>query len=131
MHLRHLRHLDLLVLSVILSTPAGPLFLSLRGTPIDDDSFVDVDSIGEGDNALLCLTNDTNCCSGTETGGAALGNWFFSSGTAVASGDFFRNRGQSVVRLNRRNSPTERGRFRCEIVNQMGTTDTIDVNICE
>ena len=29
---------------------------------------------------------------------------------------FYRNRGPSIVRLNRRGSPSERGSFRCEVL---------------
>ena len=103
--------------------------MSLKETPIDNDSFVDVDDIGEGDTALLCHTNDTDCCTNAQTGtDVALGKWFFPGGTNVPSSgsNFFRNRGQSVVRLNRRNNPSERGRFICELLG-----DTIYVNICE
>ena len=85
-------------------------------------------------NALLCLTNDTNCCGGDNK----MGDWIFPDGTYVGShtsnlvdgllrGSFFlRNRDQSVVRLYGHNNPSERGRFRCELLNS-----TIYVNICE
>ena len=109
------------------------IFLSLRGTPIDNDSFVDVDDIGNADNALLCLTNATNCCSAQTGGGVALGNWWFPDGTSLptiaslgGSTSFSRNRGQSVVRLHRQNNPPERGRFMCGL-----PWDIIYVNICE
>ena len=102
--------------------------MSLRETPVDYDGFVDVDDIGIDGTALLCLTNATNCCGSTQTGGAALGNWFFPNGLGVPSSGtgFYRNRGQSIVRLHRQISSQERGRFRCELL-----MDTIYVNICE
>ena len=106
--------------------------MSLRGTPIDNDCFVNAGDIGIDMYALLCLTNATDCCAGSNR----MGDWYFPDGTIVGTfydngynvnNDFFsRNRGQSVVRLNRYNSPSERGRFRCELLN-----DTIYVNICE
>ena len=108
--------------------------MSLRGTPINNDGFVDANDTGSDNdvNALLCLTNATDCCGGDNR----TGDWFFSNGSIVGSftdngrnvsNDFFsRNRGQSVVRLNRYNNPSERGRFRCELLG-----DTIYVNICE
>ena len=86
------------------------------------------------DNALLCRTNETDCCGGENR----TGEWYLPNGTVVGSfgdnggnikNDFFsRNRGQSVVRLNQYNSPSERGRFSCELLG-----DTIYVNIisCE
>ena len=112
------------------------LFLSIRGTPIDADSFVDVDDIGDSgnpDNLLLCLTNATNCCGGDQE--TVSGAWFFPDGTilpttgSVAHGSgtgFGRERGLSVARLVRFNTPPERGRFRCDLLD-----DTIYVNICE
>ena len=109
--------------------------MSHSGTPIDDDGFVNVVDVGNGaneDDILLCLTNDTNCCGGSYR----TGDWFFPNGTIVDSfgdnggnnrNDFFsRSRDQSVVHLNRYNNPSERGRFRCELLG-----DTIYVNICE
>ena len=108
------------------------LFLSLRGIPVDNDGFVNAGDIGVGEDALLCLTNATNCCGGSNR----MGDWYFPNGTVVASfGDnggsihnnfFSRNRSESVVRLNRYNNPSERGRFRCMLPN-----DFIYVNICE
>ena len=114
------------------------LFLSLKGTPINDDGFVNAGDIDANDDGLLCLTNTTNCCNAALSPGDAEGDWNFPSGTPVDSytinnnaggTDFFyRSRGQSVVRLNRRRStsPSERGRFSCELLG-----DTIYVNICE
>ena len=111
--------------------------MSLRGTPIDDDGFVNAGDIDSNDDGLLCLTNATDCCTGAlSPGTSSEGYWIFPSGTPVDSFStnsnaggtdfFFRNRGQSVVRLSRFNSPSERGRFRCELLG-----DTIYVNICE
>ena len=109
--------------------------MSLRGTPINNDSFVspsDLGGLAMDNDSLLCLTNATDCCGGDNR----TGDWFFPNGTLVGSftdnggdisKDFFaRNRDQSVVRLYRRNGPSERGRFRCELLN-----NTIYVNICE
>ena len=107
--------------------------MSLKETPIDADGFVDVNDIGIEDDALLCLTNDTNCCTGDQTGGAPVGIWRFPNGMGVPTlsslgrgTGFGRDRGQSVVRLHRQNNPSERGRFRCELLG-----DTIYVNVCE
>ena len=109
--------------------------MSLKGTPIDDDGFVTASDIGVSNDGLLCLTDETNCCGNSEPG-PVIGDWYFPNGTRVddfnnnggsINNDFFsRNRGPSVVRLHRFNSPSERGRFRCELLG-----DTIYVNICE
>ena len=59
------------------------LFLSHRGTPINNDSFVSVgDNSNYNDvNALLCLTNATDCCGGPYR----VGEWYFPNGTVVDS----------------------------------------------
>ena len=110
------------------------LFLSLRGTPIDNDGFVDADDIGGLSNALLCLTNNTNCCGPGDPN--VTGEWYFPNGVVTESITsntqagrihfYFRNRGPSVVRLNRNNYPTKRGRFHCELLGS-----AIHANICE
>ena len=109
--------------------------MSLKETPIDDDGFVDASDIGNNKDvdALLCLTNATDCCASAQ--GGAKGDWIFPNGNTVGSfsslnthsDNFFsRNRDQSVVRLNRFYNASERGRFSCELLN-----DTIYINICE
>ena len=106
----------------------------LNGALIDNDSYVDVDDIGVGDTALLCHTDKDDCC---HLEGSRSGEWYFPSGAQVlvegiANANrsyFFRNRDQSVVRLNRINNPPERGQFRCEIPNTGGEMQTIHVNI--
>ena len=46
-----------------------------------------LEDIGEGDDPLLCKTNQTVCCRRPYTGemGSALGNWFFPNGTRFPS----------------------------------------------
>ena len=113
--------------------------MSLGGTPIDNDGFVNAMDIGIGggtssgtqDNGLLCITDNTRCCRSGD--GNATGEWFFPNGGKVKTeGDisrtanFYRNRGMSIVRLNQEDSTTERGRFRCDLLGS-----TIYANICE
>ena len=116
--------------------------MSLRGTPIDDDGFVNFDDIGtnggvDGDAALLCLTNSTNCCGPGDP--TTTGDWYFPNGespvgdlTSNTQGQagrndyYYRNRGPSVVRLNRNNNPSEKGRFRCDLLGS-----TMYANICK
>ena len=79
-----------------------------------------LEDIGEGDDALLCITNLTACCRPPYTGetGPTVGDWYFPNGTRVpGSGawwDFHRTRGQMVVLLHRRKGGVE-GIYRCEI----------------
>ena len=93
-----------------------------------------LEDIGEGDNALLCLTNQTACCQHPYTSG----NWYFPNGTRVPSikvnytsgeqWDFYRTRGQMVVSMNRRRGGVE-GIYRCEIPDAMNVTQTIYIGV--
>ena len=94
---------------------------------------MDVDDIGrENENALLCHTNKSGCCNVDLN---HEGEWYSPNMSPVASqieaghNDLFRNRGPSVVRLVRVGTPTERGRFYCEVPNASGVIQTIYVNI--
>ena len=106
----------------------------LRGISYQNNSIVMLEDIGEGDDALLCLTNYTDCCQGYDTGEmvGALGNWYFPNGTKVPyeavnriSGekwDFYRDRGRIVVRMHRRRGG---GIYHCVIPDAMNVTQTI------
>ena len=99
-----------------------------------NNSIVTVDEIAENDSALLCYTNNRTCCK--INGLTGIGEWYFPNETMVSfgshdkGGDFYRNRGPSVVRLNRRNNammPT--GVFRCEIPDASGTNQSIYIGV--
>ena len=108
--------------------------LVLRGIPYQNNSIVTLEDIGEGRNALFCITNQTACCRTPYTGinGSALGNWFFPNGTRVpGSGrrwDFYRTRGQMVVRLNHKGGGAE-GIYHCEIPDTMKVIQTIYIGV--
>ena len=93
-----------------------------------------LEDIGEGDDALLCISNQTACCQAPYTGvmGPALGNWFFPNGSRVpsgkANGDFYRNRGQMVVPMHRRRGGVD-GIYCCEIRDAMNVTQTIYIGV--
>ena len=99
-----------------------------------NNSIVTVDDIAENDSALLCYTNNRTCCK--TYGQTGIGEWYFPNGKMVSfgsynrGGDLYRNRGPSVVRLNRRNNammPT--GVFRCEIPDASGTNQNIYIGV--
>ena len=84
-----------------------------------------LEDIGENDTALLCETNFTACCwrPATDINWLVSGNWFFPNKTEVPNvvnetidliWDFYRDRDQSVVRMNRRRGGVE-GIYHCEI----------------
>ena len=92
-----------------------------------------LENIGEGDDALLCITNQTACCRPPYTGERdAIGNWFFPNGTGVSGSsnqsDFHKTRGQMVVRLHRRRGGGE-GIYRCEIPDAMNVIQTIYIGV--
>ena len=89
----------------------------LNGEILANNSVVDLDNIGEDGNALLCKTDLVNCCA---TRPDRFGEFYYPNGSQVPINirgeGFYRNRGNQVIRLNRREgvkSPT--GMFRCEI----------------
>ena len=92
-----------------------------------------LENIGEGDSSLLCVTNRDGCCSSQE--GGAAGEWHFPNngstvGTNNGGGSFYRNRGPSVVRLNRRhNAMSPTGVFRCEIPDTSNNNQTVYVGV--
>ena len=105
-----------------LSSGAGARF-SLRGTTYQNNSLVALEDIGDNDTlALLCMTDLAACCR-TPHSTAPLGNWFFPNGTGVPNSyidgqglmwNFYRNRGQTVVRMIRRRGGVN-GIYHCEI----------------
>jgi len=106
----------------------------LNGTTYQNNSIVTLEDIGEGSDALLCITNLTACCQPPYTGvmGPALGNWFFPNGSRVPSGvsewGFFRARGQMMVHLNRRRGGEE-GIYCCKIPDAMNVNQTIYIGV--
>ena len=93
-----------------------------------------LENIGEGRDALLCITNQSACCRPPYTGemGTVLGNWYFPNGTVVFSigvhSDIYRTRGQMVVLLHRRRGGEE-GIYRCVIPDAMNVIQTIYIGV--
>ena len=109
------------------------MYFELKGERCDNNSIVNILTIGEGDDALLCKTNKQDCC-GTVPN--RFGEFFFPNGVRVpiriAGSGLYRNRGNQVIRLNRRegvSSPT--GRYSCEIPDADGVINKIFINISE
>ena len=111
---------------------------------IANDGYVNAGDLGDFSNGpyLLCHTDNVDCCSRREVPGReVLGEWYLPNGTAVGSygynqyirgrNFFARHRGQSIVHLSRDGTPSERGRFHCEIPNADGVNKTVYANICK
>ena len=90
-----------------------------------------LEDIGEKNASLLCMTNVTACCQQSQTG-SVLGNWLFPNETRVPSSgekwDFYRARGQSVVRLDRRRGGVD-GIYHCEIPDLMNVIQIMYIGV--
>ena len=111
----------------------GGIKFKLRGTTYQNNNLVILEDIGEWDDALLCMTDNRNCCAYAQSpGGVVLGDWYYPNGTRVVNRglqwNFYRNRDQSVVRLNRRRGGVN-GIYRCEIPDQSGNTQSLHVGV--
>ena len=117
--------------TVVSLLPSGTVSFWLKGTTYQNNSLVSLEDIGEGDDALQCLTNLTACCWLPYTR-SALGNWFYSNGTRVPSSgrrwDFHRTRGHMRVRLQRRRGGEE-GVYSSVIPDAMNVTQTIYIGV--
>ena len=94
-----------------------------------------LENIGEGDDALICMTELTACCRPPYTSGmgkTAVGNWFFPNGTRLPSSgvqwDFHRMRDLMEVSLHRRRGGEE-GIYRCMIPDTMNVNQTIYIGV--
>ena len=122
--------------------------LSLRGVTIHNNSRVEVKDIGRDTDqeALLCHTDNTNCCGTEQTmGGRVKGEWYYPNGRRILSineipdnysqyesnlsSNFLTNRFQSVIRLYHGGNPSEEGRFCCEIPDHKEMNQTLCVTI--
>ena len=113
--------------SILSFAGTGDVRFSLKGTTYQNNSIVNLEDIGGGDDALLCKTNLTACCKPSATG-----SWFFPNATIVHSKsalwDIYRNRGKMVVRLNRIRGG-EDGIYHCEIPDSVNVTQTIYIGV--
>ena len=118
----------------IISFPgAGDVWFSLSGTTYQNNSCVPLEDIGEGDDALFCMTNFNACCRPLYTGtGSALGNWYFPNGSVVSSSgkmwDIYRTRGQMVVSVNRRRGGVA-GIYHCVIPDSTNVNQSIYIGV--
>ena len=102
---------------------AGDVWFSHRGTTYQNNSIVTMENIGEGNDALLCMTNLTS------VNGSVRGDWYFPNGTTVFSTQEIPKTGrQMVVRLYRRRGGEE-GIYHCEIAESMNVNQTIYIGV--
>ena len=109
----------------------GNVNFSLNGTTYQNNSIVTLEDIGEGDDALFCVTDQITCCQHTDAG-SVIGNWFFPNGTRVRSQEmqwgFHRARRWSVVVLQRRRGGVN-GIYHCEIPDAIGIIQMVYIGV--
>ena len=110
--------------------------LASSGESIPINGAIDINRIGDGftgEGALVCHTDDySTCCRGVDNppNGVGRGEWYLPGETVAippptdTGANFYRSRGTSVLRLNRRNinppTTTPTGVYRCEIPTTSG-----------
>jgi hypothetical protein len=105
----------------------------LNGSLFNNNSIMLLSDVGEGRNALHCLTERPTCC-GVPTGGANRGIWRYPGGInnvgEVTSADIYFTRGFSSLLLNRRSSavgPT--GVYTCLIPDARNVLRTLSIGL--
>ena len=123
-----------MIYSFIYSCNTAGLGFNLKGELYSNNSIVNITDIGSDTNALYCFTNRSGCCRGSD--GGANGEWFFPDGSQIDENgiistlDFSRNRGPSVVLLNRRNNAMEpTGFYRCEVLDALNVLQSIHIGL--
>ena len=111
----------------------GEVEFTFKAVTLSNNSLVAVEDIGEGGDALRCMTDNTSCCRHTDAiSQQVLGNWYFPNGTRVPSSghqwDFHRTRGHMVVRLHRRRGG-ENGVYRCVVPDRQGNNQEIYIGV--
>ena len=111
-------------------SPIG-VYFELNGVMYMNNSAAPLSEVGEREKALLCKTNKEDCC-GTPPN--RFGEFYYPSDNKVPIAKeqqgFYRNRGEKVIRLNRRDgtiSPT--GKYRCEIPDASGTIQNLHITL--
>ena len=93
---------------------------------------VSLTDIGEGYNALHCLTDLTTCCRASDTGTEGMGQWVLSNGFVLlgSSTGFYRRRGPSAVLLNRRTGAVgHTGLYICQVPDGSGMERTLYIGV--
>ena len=107
------------------------VYFENNGKVYTNNSVISISDVGEGEQALLCWTNWVECCGFPPN---RQGEFYYPNGIQVPISKrlhgFYRNRGEQVIRLNRRegvNSPS--GKYRCEIPDADGVMHNIYITL--
>ena len=98
------------------------LTLMLNSQTYANNSDISLTDVGEGMNALICMTTRNDCCRGIDsTPPVAKGQWYYPNGDQVPifskiQDGFYRNRMHQQVLLHRRSNAMNReGLYCCEL----------------
>ena len=105
---------------------------------MNNNSYILITDITEGNRgALLCSTDNTECCRDIDTPTAVnRGQWLYPNGSLIGTNSigqgFYVSRGPGVVHLNRRNnaiSTSRSGLFCCEVPDATSANTRVCVNV--
>lgn len=113
------------------SSPPAAVYFELNSDIFLNNSAISLQDIGEGENALTCVTDNQICC-GTPPN--RHGEFYYPSGEQVpirSHGDkFYRQRGYQRIYLNRRVGTTSpAGTYTCVIPNATGRPETLYIDL--
>lgn len=106
------------------------MFLNLDGQDIPSHSYVAIDAIGPTvETALLCETDNVDCCTENVTGG-----WYYPNGSAVESTPsnvhaFYTSVGNQLVYLIRGPGNPDEGMYSCIVPDRFSALQTLYVGL--
>ena len=106
----------------------------LNGSLYSNNSAISIRDVGEGTDALYCLTDRADCCAGAEDG-----NWFLPGQDSpvprdgeAAELDFSTSYGSSSVLLNRRNTNASLvGVYRCQVLDASNVIESVFITLLQ
>ena len=117
----------LVICLTICYTLGSAQYISFLGTTLANHSYVNFSLVGSGDDSVLCHTDLSTCCSGSQ--GANRGDWYFPNGTRLLfKGDIYEGRGAQIVNLSRTTTGNVSGIYRCDIPTNAVHDDT-DISV--
>ena len=89
-------------------------YITFMGNNIPNNSYLDLNTVGDYTNILQCRTDLNTCCSGGQ--GPDRGNWYFPNGNRLPFfGDEYERRSYRQVALRYTGTGGTSGIYRCDI----------------